>query len=258
MSNTPNNGWFGAVAQDYSRFRPRYPDAIFQWMAERAPARSHCWDAACGNGQASVGLARWFDHVTATDLSPEQIEAAQPHPGVTYSVGAAERSHLHDCSTDAVLIAAAIHWLDVDGFNRETLRVLKPKGLLVWLGYQPIEGAPMVLQNWLEDLYHQRLRSFWPPQRMHVDRHYTDLDFPLPSRAIPEGFVINVQWTQVELLSFISTWSAMRRIEQSLGLDRQHDLLLPALAVELRTIWPSESDTLQLQLPLMGRWGLAP
>ena len=79
---------------------------------------------------------------------------------------------------DAVLVAAAIHWLDVDRFNREALRVLKPKGLLVWLGYQPIEGAPTALQSWLEELYHQRLRSFWPPQRVHVDRRYTDLIFP--------------------------------------------------------------------------------
>ena len=50
-------------------------------------SQGRCWDAACGNGQASVGLARCFDHVTATDLSPEQIDAAEPHPGVTYSVG---------------------------------------------------------------------------------------------------------------------------------------------------------------------------
>ena len=119
MNISPDNGWFDAVAQNYSRFRPRYPDAIFQWMAERAPAHGHCWDAACGNGQASVGLARCFGHVTATDLSPEQIDAAQAHPGVTYSVGAAERTHLNDRSMDAVLVAAAIHWLDVDRFNRE-------------------------------------------------------------------------------------------------------------------------------------------
>ena len=258
MNISPDNGWFDAVAQNYSRFRPRYPDAIFQWMAERAPAQGHCWDAACGNGQASIGLADCFDHVTATDLSPEQIDAAQPHPGVTYSVGAAERTHLNDRSMDAVLVAAAIHWLDVDRFNREALRVLKPKGLLVWLGYQPIEGAPTALQSWLENLYHQRLRSFWPPQRVHVDRHYTDLDFPVPSEAIPEGFAMTVQWSPDELLSFISTWSAMRCIEQRLGSHRQQVSLLPALASELKEIWPSQSETLQLRLPLMGRWGLAP
>ena len=258
MSITPNNGWFDAVAQEYSRFRPCYPDAIFQWMAEQAPAQGHCWDAACGNGQASVGLASWFDQVTATDLSPEQIDAARPHPGVTYSVGAAERSHLNDRNVDAVLVAAAIQWLDVDRFNREAVRVLKPKGLLVWLGYQPITGAPKALQSWLEELYHQRLQSFWPPQRVHVDRRYTDLIFPFSSQTIPEGFAMTVQWSQHDLLSFISTWSAMRRIEKRLESRRQHASLLPALASEVREIWPSQSATLQLRLPLMGRWGVAP
>ena len=258
MSFTPNKGWFGDVAENYARIRPRYPDAIFQWIAERAPAQDHCLDAACGNGQASVGLARWFDHVTATDLSPEQIGAAQPHPGVTYVVGAAENSHLNDRSMDAVLIAAAIHWLDVDRFNHEALRVLKPEGLLVWLGYEPIKGAPAALQSWLEDLYHQRLRTSWPPERFHVDKHYSDLNFPLPNQSIPQGFAIDVEWTQEDLLGFIGTWSAMRRIQQTRESHQQHPSLLESLACELTDLWPTGVETLKLQMPLMGRWGVAP
>ena len=88
---------------------------------------------------------------------------------------------------DAVLVAAAIHWLDVDRFNREALRVLKPKGLLVWLGYQPIEGAPKALQSWLEDLYHQRLQNFWPPNACMWTGVTPISSFPFPAKPFQKG-----------------------------------------------------------------------
>ena len=72
-----DKGWFDSVAIDYARCRPHYPDAFFAWMADQSPALTCCWDAACGNGQASIGLSRWFNRVEATDLSAQQIAAAE-------------------------------------------------------------------------------------------------------------------------------------------------------------------------------------
>ena len=65
---------FSAVAGGYARHRPAYPDALFDWLAAVAPRREAAWDCACGNGQASVGLAAHFDHVCATDASAKQID----------------------------------------------------------------------------------------------------------------------------------------------------------------------------------------
>ena len=253
-----DKGWFDSVAIDYARCRPRYPDAFFAWMADQASALDCCWDAACGSGQASIGLSRWFDRVEATDLSPEQIAAADQHPRIRYRQGAAEQSHLSSNSVDAVLIAAAIHWLDVEQFNREVRRVLRPGGLLVWLGYEPIRDAPEELQAWLNSLYHERLNSFWPPERIHVDACYTDLEFPGCDQPLPQGLKITEHWTQNDLLGFISTWSALRNASQQVDDNDQARFLINNLSDELKQVWPQDSDQLTLHLPLMGRWGVLP
>jgi len=251
----PDNGWFDAVANDYARCRPRYPKAFFSWMADQAPALNRCWDAACGSGQASIGLAGFFDHVEATDLSPKQIAAAEHHPRVHYRHGAAEQSDLNANSMDAVLVAAAIHWLDVKRFNREASRVLRPGGLLVWMGYEPIQGAPDDLQNWLNSLYHERLDQFWPAERSHVNNCYADLVFPVCDQPIPRELRMTQHWTRRDLLGYIGTWSALRQASQQMN-SNDHRALVNTLSEELNQLWPEDDERLTLQFPLMGRWGL--
>ena len=253
----PDNGWFDAVANDYARCRPRYPKAFFSWMADQAPALNRCWDAACGSGQASIGLAGFFDHVEATDLSPKQIAAAEHHPRVHYRHGAAEQSDLNAKSMDAVLVAAAIHWLDVKRFNREASRVLRPGGLLVWMGYEPIQGAPDDLQNWLNSLYHERLDQFWPAERSHVNNCYADLVFPVCDQPIPRELRMTQHWTRRDLLGYIGTWSALRQASQQMN-SNDHRALVNTLSEELNQLWPEDDEWLTLQFPLMGRWGHLP
>jgi len=248
-NDPPVHGWFDAGAENYAQRRPAYPAQLFRWIAEHAPDRNRVWDVACGSGQASLGLAEHFEHVEATDLSPGQIAAAPAHPRVHYQVAAAERSSLKDQCLDAIVVAAAIHWLDVPTFNREALRTLRPHGLMVWMGYEPLQGAPTALQSWLDQLYHQRLQEWWPPQRRHVDSHYADLPFPGPCGAIPADFKIPLQWDCDDLAGFIGTWSALRQARQR---GRE---LLPELRQELQEIWPQDQARLRLHLPIMGRWG---
>ena len=77
---------FSSVAAPYADFRPHYPAALFDYLATLVPGNSHVWDCAAGNGQATVDLARRFDHVIATDASHEQIASAVPHPKIEYRV----------------------------------------------------------------------------------------------------------------------------------------------------------------------------
>lgn len=247
---SPDHGWFDSIATAYAEQRPHYPDSIFRWIASQAPDQNLCWDAACGNGQASLGLADFFATVIATDLSSNQIEAAPPHPRIQFRVASAENSGLATECCSAVICATAIHWLDVDCFNQECLRVLSPGGLLVWLGYDPIQGAPAPIQQWLDDLYLQRLKCWWPPQRRHVEARYRNLTFPGKSEQLPRNHFIVLRWSMHDLLGFISTWSALRLAKQK-GTD-----LLPKLQKELTHLWGYEETEINLFLPLMGRWGI--
>lgn len=74
MSGFPDH--FSAVAADYASHRPSYPAALFDWLAEQAPARRLAWDCATGSGQAARDLAGRLDRVNATDAAAAQIDAA--------------------------------------------------------------------------------------------------------------------------------------------------------------------------------------
>ena len=60
---------FSTVASRYAAARPTYPQALFDWIAALAPARDRAWEAGCGSGQATRGLASVFGEVYATDPS---------------------------------------------------------------------------------------------------------------------------------------------------------------------------------------------
>ena len=67
---------FSKQAAGYAKFRPRYPQKLFDYLASIAPSRQVAWDCGTGNGQAAVGLASVFDRVIATDASEKQIANA--------------------------------------------------------------------------------------------------------------------------------------------------------------------------------------
>ena len=110
---------FSKVALGYAAYRPHYPDALFDFLAEHAPGRSLAWDCACGNGQATLDLAERFEHVIGTDPSEAQIAQAPPHPRIEWRVAPGEQSGLPDATCDLVTVAQALHWLDIDAFFRE-------------------------------------------------------------------------------------------------------------------------------------------
>jgi len=116
---------FSGVSASYAAFRPRYPDALFDFLARTAPSQDLAWDAGTGTGQAAIGLARHFRHVIATDASNSQIEYATPDPRITYRVAPAETSGLDPSSVDLVTVAQALHWFDRNTFWPEARRVLR-------------------------------------------------------------------------------------------------------------------------------------
>ena len=122
---------FSASAAGYAVHRPRYPDALVDFLAEQAPGHKLALDAGCGTGQLSVLLARRFRRVIATDASARQIEEAEPHPGIEYRVAPAEQSGLEDGSADLFTVAQAAHWFELSSFYEEVRRILRPGGSLI-------------------------------------------------------------------------------------------------------------------------------
>lgn len=153
---------FSGHAGQYARFRPRYPEALFSYLALLAPVREFAWNCATGNGQAAIGLAAHFERVIATDASSQQIESAEPHARVEYRVAPAENSRLPADSIDLVTAAQALHWFDIPAFFAEAQRVLKPGGVTAVWAYNLLRISPEV-DALVNRFYLETTAAFWPP-----------------------------------------------------------------------------------------------
>ncbi|HEY9648272.1 MAG TPA: methyltransferase domain-containing protein, partial [Chroococcidiopsis sp.] len=108
---TTFNDYFSTQASDYAKYRPTYPEALFDYLAGLVTDHDAAWDCATGNGQVAVGLTPFFQTVYATDASADQITHAFPHPQIRYAVATAEASGLPSQSVDLVTVGLALHWL---------------------------------------------------------------------------------------------------------------------------------------------------
>lgn len=243
---------FGAVADNYMAFRPRYPQALFTWLASLVPRHNLAWDCAAGSGQATVDLAAHFAHVVATDASRAQIESAAPHPRITYRVATAEDSGIETSSVDLIAVAQALHWFPLDAFYNEAIRVLTPEGVLaVWsYGVLKVEGA--AVNALIQEFYHETIGPYWPPERAHVENGYRTLPFPFPEIVTPD-FIMETEWALAELLGYLRSWSATARFVSARGVDP-----VSTLAQQLTTLWGGPDCRLRVSWPLALRVGRRP
>jgi len=234
---------FSLGSAEYAKFRPHYPDALFDFLAASAPARNDAWDAGTGSGQAAVDLARWFGNVVATDASKRQIELATPHPRVSYRVESAERSGLAPSSIDLVAVAQAVHWFDRLRFWGEVRRVLRPNGVIAVWTYVLFEIAPAV-DEIVRHFYSRIVGPYWPPERRLVEQRYQTIDFPFAEFDAPD-FVIEQLMTLDDVAGYIRTWSATSGFMKHHQVDPVDDLVK-----QLTLAWRSSR-------PRLARWPIA-
>ena len=232
---------FSKQADVYARYRPPYPAALYEWLAAIASRHDRVWDCGTGSGQAALGLTHHFRSIIATDPSTAQISNAPAHPQIEYRVAPAEESGLPDQSVDAITVALALHWFDLDRFYAEAQRVLKPGGVLVaWTYYLP-EIAPEI-DRVIEYLDGVLLRDYWSPRIQLLREKYRTIPFPFAEFEAPE-YSIEKRWPLTELIGYLHTWSGTQAYRDAHGVDPidviQAELTAAWGNVEQRTIrWP--------------------
>ena len=132
-------------AQSYAKFRPTYPVEVFDNLVEfyRDGKGETCnfdlaVDVACGNGQSTRPLCKYFRRVIGCDVSPQQISSAMKDniANLSFLVNKGENlGFLENDSVDLLTISQALHWLDRPAFYSEVSRVLKPGGVFAATGY---------------------------------------------------------------------------------------------------------------------------
>lgn len=206
---------FSGHATAYASYRPGYPPALAAWLGKLAPNRELALDCGCGTGQFACLLGDVFDRVIATDASAEQIAQAEPHPAVAYHVAPAEDSGLPDSSADLITVAQAAHWFDLPTFYQEVRRVLRPAGVLALVTYGLARVSPEI-DAVVRRFYDGPAAAYWPPERVHVEDGYANLDFPFPEIAAPD-FRMEATWSFQAYAGYLGTWSAVKRLEQHQG-----------------------------------------
>ena len=135
---------FSGHAPEYAKFRPHYPEELFELLASISPRHELALDCATGNGQAAVGWSGHFEKVIATDASAEQSKARSQINGSATGSRRRKASEIESTSVDPILVAQALHWFDLDRFFTEVKRVLEDDGVLAVSSYKVLEITPEI------------------------------------------------------------------------------------------------------------------
>lgn len=210
---------FRGTAEFYSRYRPAYPQSLFDDLLSRAGEGGLLVDLACGTGEIAIPVHNRFTSVQAVDLEPDMIEVGRTKAAevgannIAWHVGRAEDLAV-TAPAQLITIGNAFHRLDRPLIADRANQWLAPGRCLAILGSStPWSGteswqaiAVDVVARWsgqpgCRASTSSATTSSSPTQRTHEDVlreegfiDVTEYQFPTPHT-----------WTTDEFIGFL--WS---------------------------------------------------
>jgi len=167
-----NTARFSDRVDAYVKYRPSYPDSLFDCLAGEGvlSAGSVVADIGSGTGFFSALLSRRVRTVRCVEPNDEMrnasVEFLSDFANCEIVKGTAEHTTLCDASVDCVTVAQAFHWFDRRSSLAEFRRILKSGGkmILVWNNrlvdtpfLQSYEAALKRYGNDYDEVNHQNL-----------------------------------------------------------------------------------------------------
>jgi protein-L-isoaspartate O-methyltransferase len=127
---------FDEDAEQYNRFRPHYPQALFDTLiaSTNINSGSSLLEIGPGTGQATEPLAKLGSDITAIELGAGLADKARQvlrqYSNVHIIVDSFEDANLPTTSYDLIYSATAFHWVKEEYKFTKTARLLKPGGYL--------------------------------------------------------------------------------------------------------------------------------
>ncbi len=149
---------FGAVADDYDRYRLSYPDTLIEDLVELNPRR--VLDVACGTGKVAVPLVACGLAVLGVEVDAKMADVARRH-GILVEVSAFETWDDDGRTFDLITCGQAWHWIDPDRGAAKAARLLDPGGTLAvfWNYPEPLEGE---LRHTIDKIYQEHAPELSP------------------------------------------------------------------------------------------------
>ena len=187
MQMIDNKELFSHKADDYSRFRPGYPEAAINYLREKSPGDSVV-DIGAGTGIFTKALLRCFTDVSAIEPNFDMREKFQLFlPGIPCYGSSGEATGLADDSVDLITVAQAFHWLDAELFKKEAIRILRSGGKAAIIWNTSLQSDFTCERNKICQKYCPRFRSG------HAGKH---------SPEEGDRFLRNIFFRSVEVVAF--------------------------------------------------------
>jgi len=217
---------YRGTAPYYDRYRPAYPDVLFDDLCRRVPVSGtgQLLDLACGTGQIAFPLAAHFASIWAIDQEPEAIAYGR---GKAQEAGVSNIRWISDSAESVVLdtefeliaVGNAFHRLHREVVAARMLSWLRPGGAVALLwnagpmrGEQPWQQAMSELcEDWKVRLEAtERVPMGWEEV---MDRHphhrvLEEAGFAYEGRF---EFMSNQSWTTESLVGFVYSRSDLNR-----------------------------------------------
>lgn len=239
---------FSNQSDSYKKFRPIYPEELFEFLYAQCRGFHSAWDCATGNGQVAAHLASKFTQVKATDISQKQLDNAQIASNIEYSLCRAEQTAFPNSSFDLITVGQAIHWFDIPKFFDEVRRVLKPEGLLAFWGYGLIRVNPEI-NKIIDHFYSEIVGPYWDFERKHVESSYETIDFNWKEVETPHNLAIKAYWDIKHFEGYFNSWSAVQKYKD------QHNGENPVTQL-MKNVSPLWDKQVLVQFPIFIRASL--
>lgn len=241
---------FSRQAKTYQKYRPRYPQALYDEVLSLTPKRQSCWDCGTGNGQVAIELAKHFEQVYATDISQQQLNQAASKPNITYKVERAESTSFPPQTFDLITVGQAMHWFDFEAFSKEIRRVGKKGAIISIWGYGLLR-INQEIDAIIDRFYRDVVGPYWNKERKHVDTAYQSIPFDFEEIQTTQQLSIAVQWDRAQLEGYFNSWSSVQNyLAQNEGKNP-----VPELIKQLDQYWKAEAVK-AIKFPIFMRNGI--